>query len=662
MKPAEATQQLDIQLRNAEDAFKRNQCPPTARPRRDRQQSIAEDCQFQDECSHRSNSQFNDTLKELQPITLRDMKAPMVHTGKYLACRIITEAYVSVATAFLIEDLNGALLETWLGWQKRVHSSGLPSDVVFVDESDQQKLQWANALQWYKPQKLSVDQLRDRGNQYYGKKDYEWALKYYKKALLIKPDLGVLHLNMAAAFLALDNYHAAFEAAKLALEKGADKEKALMRLGRATYGMRNWKLACHYFKQLSQQYPSNKEAQSELKKTLARFHESEIGQYDLVQLYTLSAKQKVRRLDVADYTGPVCIIDVQGKGKGLVASRDLPKGTLLLVSKAFSIAYKDELPNTAFFGLNLLTRQVDSASQALNVIRTIQTLKCNPEMAGDLYALFAGNLPRDQKIPADKVIDAARIENICTFNSFSNQNEYDSASGSEEIEGHSTPNGLWILPSFINHSCIGNASRTFYGDIMTVYAIKDLKKDEEITFPCVSPLKPYQERLKHFQHYKFICSCRLCQLDSSDPFYEQREKLSERCYALAQLSFADPYQYLHQLEPLVKEMRRSYGNSSELKTQLVCPLLQLSMVYRETQQVRKALEALREAREAMGQILEIESGVDFLLREADCYADLQQWPEAARTLQQAITNYSIRSGANKQLFYLIFPDALRLQQ
>uniref|UniRef100_A0A915DA85 Tetratricopeptide repeat protein n=1 Tax=Ditylenchus dipsaci TaxID=166011 RepID=A0A915DA85_9BILA len=153
-------------------------------------------------------------LKELQPITLRDMKAPMVHTGKYLAGRIITEANVSVATAFLIEDLNG--------------ESGLASDVVFVDESDQQKIQWANALQWYNPQKLSVDQLRDRGNQYYGKKDYEWALKYYKKALLIKPDLGVLHLNMAAAFLTLDNYHAAFEAAKLALEKGADKEKALM--------------------------------------------------------------------------------------------------------------------------------------------------------------------------------------------------------------------------------------------------------------------------------------------------------------------------------------------------------------------------------------------------------------------------------------------------
>uniref|UniRef100_A0A915EH79 Uncharacterized protein n=1 Tax=Ditylenchus dipsaci TaxID=166011 RepID=A0A915EH79_9BILA len=42
-----------------------------------------------------------------------------------------------------------------------------PSDVVFVDETNQQMLQWANALQWYKPQKLDSDQLRAKGNDCY---------------------------------------------------------------------------------------------------------------------------------------------------------------------------------------------------------------------------------------------------------------------------------------------------------------------------------------------------------------------------------------------------------------------------------------------------------------------------------------------------------------
>uniref|UniRef100_A0A915D840 SET domain-containing protein n=1 Tax=Ditylenchus dipsaci TaxID=166011 RepID=A0A915D840_9BILA len=554
-------------------------------------------------------------LKELQPITLRDMKVPMVHTGKYLACRIISEAYILVATAFLIEDLNGEVEDLSLyNFQLNIGNScsWLPPGTIMFIKEPYLKFGSLGKNVFIRadspsdvPQKLSVDQLRARGNQHYVEKNYEWALKYYKKGLLIEPDSGVLHLNMAAAYLATDNYHAAFESAKLALEKGADREKALIRLARGAYGLRNWESACNHFKQLIQDYPSNNEAKVELKNTLARLHESETGQYDLVKLYNLSANQQVRRLDVADYTGPVCIADVQGKGKGLVASRDVPRGTLLLVSKAFSIAYKDELPNAELFCVNLLTNKADRPSQTLNIIRTIQTLKCNPAMAADLYALFAGNLPRNHRIPADKVIDAGRIENLCSFNCFSNQNDYDSSSESKEMDEHSKPTGLWILPSFINHSCIGSASRTFYGDIMTVYAVKDLKKGEEITFPYVSPFKSYMESL-------------IAQTLFMNSHQQRRQSLRE-------------------LEPLVKEMRKSYGNRKELRLQIIIPLSQLSMVYRGTHQLEKAVEVLREAREAMSHILEIEIGVSYLLIEADCYTGLQQWSQVAKTIQRAMT-------------------------
>uniref|UniRef100_A0A915EAU7 SET domain-containing protein n=1 Tax=Ditylenchus dipsaci TaxID=166011 RepID=A0A915EAU7_9BILA len=634
--------QTDTELKNAKDAVQRNQCSPTARPRRDRQQSMAEaeakllqtkmtemrlgtgGVQIKKSIVTGQSASSKTPLKELQPITLRDMKAPMVHTGKYLACRTIAEAYIMVCVASFIEDLEGEVEELSLyNFQLNIGSSlDSPSDVVFVDESDQQELQWANALKWYKPQKLSVDQLRAKGNEYYKNKNYELALQYYKKGLFMEPDSGVLQLNMAAAFLASENYHAAYEAAKLALEKGADKEKALMRLGRGAYGLRNWKLASDQFTQLIQYYPSNKEADIELKKALARLRESKTGEYDLVELYNLSVNKKVRRLDVADYTGPVCIADVEGKGKGLVASRDISKGTLLLVSKAFSIAYKDELPNTHLMCINLVTNKADGATQALNIIRTVQTLKCNPEMAADLYALYAGNLSR--------VIDAARIENI---------------SSEDPMHEFSTPSGLWILPSFMNHSCIGSASRTFYGDIMTVYAVKDLKKGEEITLTYLSSQKPYKEKLKSFQHYNFMCSCRLCQLDSSDPLHEERSKLAERCYALKQLSLTDPQQSLRQLEPLVEEMRKSYGTRKE-----------------GIRQAQKALEVLQEARQAMGQYLELEIGVSYLLSEADCYAGLQQWSQMQKTIQRAMNNTKIRCGANKQLFYLMFPDAMHFQQ
>jgi hypothetical protein len=43
-----------------------------------------------------------------------------------------------------------------------------------------------------------------------------------------------------------------------------------------------------------------------------------------------------------DYIGPVELCDIPGKGKGLVASQDIEKGSLLLASKAFSLTYEPQ--------------------------------------------------------------------------------------------------------------------------------------------------------------------------------------------------------------------------------------------------------------------------------------------------------------------------------
>lgn len=59
--------------------------------------------------------------------------------------------------------------------------------------------------------------------------------------------------------------------------------------------------------------------------------------------------------------------------------------------------------------------------------------------------------------PCLGVIDAARVEQICTFNSYGAQNMFDRLNLDVDEEGiiEKTPCGLWTLPSFINHSCLG---------------------------------------------------------------------------------------------------------------------------------------------------------------------------------------------------------------
>ena len=55
--------------------------------------------------------------------------------------------------------------------------------------------------------------------------------------------------------------------------------------------------------------------------------------------------------------------------------------------------------------------------------------------------------------------------------------------------------GVWLLPSFINHSCIPNASRINTGrDIMRVHATKDIDPGEEITIPYFDVLAPHRLR------------------------------------------------------------------------------------------------------------------------------------------------------------------------
>jgi hypothetical protein len=89
----------------------------------------------------------------------------------------------------------------------------------------------------------------------------------------------------------------------------------------------------------------------------------------------------------------------------------------------------------------------------------------------------------DETIP-EGVIDTGRIEMICSLNSYRPDNELlaikQFQQGNKPSPGYDlfdeSPAGLWILPSFINHSCLQNSYRIFYGNLLMVYAIQDLKK------------------------------------------------------------------------------------------------------------------------------------------------------------------------------------------
>ena len=55
---------------------------------------------------------------------------------------------------------------------------------------------------------------------------------------------------------------------------------------------------------------------------------------------------------------------------------------------------------------------------------------------------------------------------------------YISSSSSQKLTSNS---GLWIMPSYFNHSCVPNTTRFYLCDFVMFYALRDIEENEEIT-------------------------------------------------------------------------------------------------------------------------------------------------------------------------------------
>lgn len=67
-----------------------------------------------------------------------------------------------------------------------------------------------------------------------------------------------------------------------------------------------------------------------------------------------------------------------------------------------------------------------------------------------------------------------------------------------------------------------------YCDVMTVFAVADVEKGEEVTFAYTDPLDAYKERERSSMILGFSCKCWLCELDRADPRYAERENLVQK--------------------------------------------------------------------------------------------------------------------------------------
>lgn len=188
--------------------------------------------------------------------------------------------------------------------------------------------------------------------------------------------------------------------------------------------------------------------------------------------------------------------DVPGKGKGLVATINVPQGTRILCEEAVI-----QIPhNHDQLGCKKLQRYVRQQVNALTEQQRLEFLSLH-----NIYPY---------KNPTEQYIGIIRTNAL-------------------PIEDGETGGGIFLEASRINHACDNNAQQSWNDNIKrhTVHALRDINEGEEITVYYLAVHNSRQARQEALRaKFKFSCSCRICsfppnQIQRNDEILEEIDHL-----------------------------------------------------------------------------------------------------------------------------------------
>ena len=212
--------------------------------------------------------------------------------------------------------------------------------------------------------------------------------------------------------------------------------------------------------------------------------------------------------------------DIPGKGKGLVATQDILKGTRILSEQPIIVVPRKE-QNSELLWL-IISSQVDELDEhRRQSFLTLHNIHSYEDIAMQYFGII-----RTNALPTNK------------------------------SEG-----GIFLEACRINHACDNNAQKNWNSNINrhTVHALRDIRKGEEITIHYFGIHKSRKTRNEAFQsNFGFTCSCRWCSLPP-DQSQESDRRLDDihRLYRLGsrggEKEITDsPLQYLRYVDQRIR--------------------------------------------------------------------------------------------------------------
>ncbi|GBE79899.1 hypothetical protein BKA93DRAFT_776723 [Sparassis latifolia] len=529
-------------------------------------------------------------LRKLERISLADMLVRKTHLGRYLLCRSIALSVRASAVQLAVEDPDGtayglsiynfptmfdcppncadvlfpigvifAIREPTFkpAAQGRypILRVDSPTDIVFMDPQDAilDGVSWRFDIRLPGSPELptTVDGWKERGNVLF--KDSQWlpAAIAYTHGLQLDPAAPVLYSNRSEAYLRLRFYSGALaDARSVARVPGVSDallEKALVREAKAEYARENFEVALAKFEEWQFAHSGDNAAAAEIAtwitRTRRRHEESRTGTYDWAKFFVSSFKQP--HLDIADYQGSIEVRAManRGGGRGIVATKDIAVGEVLLVSKPFVAIYDSDLSEKEVtMNVDFLAGVSSEPTRSAVIARAVEKIYGNPDLHDQVFDLYSGvdypaappSYPPAKPTEPTVVnplepnvnIDISCLEAICTFNCF---NPFPIRPFDTPAPDEDSPTGLYLLPSLFNHSCLSNATWCCVGDALVVRAAANVTAGTEITIPYTKE-GSYLERTRVLaQHMVLHCDCWLCEADRRDgeDALEARHELME---------------------------------------------------------------------------------------------------------------------------------------
>ncbi|RPA91728.1 hypothetical protein L873DRAFT_1751528 [Choiromyces venosus 120613-1] len=513
---------------------------------------------------------------------LDDLRLELAHRGSYVILRAVVNPnrYVSIST--IAEDENGEveLVQIYNQDDRRLPVSIVPegqvfivkepffkttsgggtsirvdhvSDIIFLDGEDERiPEKWRPRLRLLARRPLDW---KEDGNRFYGGKQYFEAARCYTKGLELAEPYSeierILLLNRAQAYLELGYTEKALADADKVLGQDPLNIKALYRSAVSCYEDGDYESAKARLVKLLKECPENKNAKDRLLRTFRRLREQRSGEYEFAKMRNEVKEwgNKKGKLDCAEYVGPVRVGHAGSKGRGLFTTRDVKFGELLLCSKAFKVCHKEAEGARLAILFNFKTKNGQSGTHSQLVQELIQILYHNPKKAKRFYELTSGDYERvkGEMVDGLPIVDSHLVMRIMLKNCFGcarlralddplenlfkDPTEEDKIIAEASPTGRAEGSGIWIMPSYMNHSCWPNSVRSFLGDLLIVRAARDIPEGEEITTDYLQSESRVEKRQKLFRsQWAFECQCTLCEIETaeSDEVKNKREELVQK--------------------------------------------------------------------------------------------------------------------------------------